>query len=295
MRKDASKIGTVAIYQLKINLENIRPPIWRRVQVPGAILLPHLHHLIQTVMGWEDAHLHAFRVGDTSYGQLDSDLDDWMQDERRIRLTQIAPAEKSKFRYEYDFGDDWRHLVVVEKILPAEVGQIYPVCLGGNVHVHRRTVEVDGDIPSFWRRSRIPSMSNTTSYWNGSAESLILKRSMWQRSIQNCERTFCSRLRDSRQNRYPVPGRSDVVLPDGSFTARSQNVGDEHLDRTALVVDCQIPGAIQQGIVAQSADEIAGTVKDQQGTLLDGAKGAIGGRNIAHQHKTSLQHTQSGG
>jgi hypothetical protein len=131
MRKSVSKTEPVAIYQLKITLEHIRPPIWRRIQVPGAVLLPHLHRLIQTVMGWEDAHLHAFRVGNTSYGQPDSDLNDWMQDERRVRLAQIAPAEKSKFRYEYDFGDDWHHIVVVEKISPVERGKIYPVCLTG--------------------------------------------------------------------------------------------------------------------------------------------------------------------
>ena len=79
----------------------------------------------------QDAHLHAFRVGNTSYGQPDSELDDWMQDERRVRLAQIAPAEKSKFRYEYDFGDDWHHIVVVEKISPVERGKTYPVCLAG--------------------------------------------------------------------------------------------------------------------------------------------------------------------
>ena len=131
MRKGTDESGKAAIYQLKITLEDIRPPIWRRVQVPGDILLPDLHHLIQVVMGWEDAHLHAFRVGNISYGQPDSELDDWMQDEGRIRLAQIAPAEKSKFRYEYDFGDDWRHMVVVEKLLPVAVGQNYPVCLTG--------------------------------------------------------------------------------------------------------------------------------------------------------------------
>lgn len=131
MRNSVSKTEPVAIYQLKITLEHIRPPIWRRMQVPGAVLLPHLHRLIQVVMGWEDAHLHAFRVGTIAYGLPDSELDDWMQDERRIRLSQIAPVEKSKFRYEYDFGDDWHHLVVVEKIAPVERGKIYPVCLAG--------------------------------------------------------------------------------------------------------------------------------------------------------------------
>lgn len=131
MRKATSQTRPVAIYQLKITLEQIRPPIWRRVQVPGTILLPHLHNLIQTVMGWDNGHLHAFQVGDISYGEPDPELDDWMQNELRVRLSQIAPVEKSKFRYEYDFGDGWSHLVVVEKILPVTEGQIYPICLTG--------------------------------------------------------------------------------------------------------------------------------------------------------------------
>jgi len=126
-----AKAETMTLYQLKITLDDVRPPIWRRVLLPADTPLPTLHHLIQTVMGWEDAHLHAFRVGETAYGQPDPDFDHWMQSEARIRLAQIAPAVKSKFRYEYDFGDDWQHTVVVEKILPAEAGQAYPLCLTG--------------------------------------------------------------------------------------------------------------------------------------------------------------------
>ncbi len=127
----ASKSKTGAIYQLKITLDELRPPIWRRVLVPASTLLPTLHHVIQTVMGWENAHLHAFRVGETTYGQPGSEMDDWMQSETRIRLAQIAPDVKSKVHYEYDFGDGWQHTVVVEKILPAEAGQPYPRCLIG--------------------------------------------------------------------------------------------------------------------------------------------------------------------
>ena len=95
------------------------------------ITLPKLHYLILAVMGWSGGHMHAFRVGDTSYGEPAPELDDWMQNENRIRLSQIAPVEKSGFRYEYDFGDDWQHAVVVEKILPAEKGKAYPLCVTG--------------------------------------------------------------------------------------------------------------------------------------------------------------------
>jgi hypothetical protein len=33
--------------------------------------------------------------------------------------------------YAYDFGDDWRHDIVVEKIAPAGPGVAYPRCTGG--------------------------------------------------------------------------------------------------------------------------------------------------------------------
>jgi len=125
------KTETGPIYQLKITLDEIKPPIWRRVQVPGTITLPKLHTVIQRVMGWQDYHMHAFRVGETNYGQPVADLVDYMVSENRVKLAQIAPVEKLKFHYEYDFGDDWQHTILVEKILPAEDGQKYPICLTG--------------------------------------------------------------------------------------------------------------------------------------------------------------------
>ncbi len=131
MRKALSKTETADIYQLKITLRGIRPPVWRRVLVSANMTLPKLHHLILGVMGWGGGHMHAFRVGDTSYGEPDPELDDWMENENRIRLSQIAPTAKSQFYYDYDFGDDWQHLIVVEKILPPEDGQSYPFCVTG--------------------------------------------------------------------------------------------------------------------------------------------------------------------
>lgn len=92
-------------YQLKISLDDVRPPIWRRVQTPASTSLPKLHQIVQRAMGWTNSHLHAFNVGTTTYGDPHPDLDDWMVNERGVRLSQIAPGEKSKVRYEYDFGD----------------------------------------------------------------------------------------------------------------------------------------------------------------------------------------------
>lgn len=119
------------VYQLKITLRGSKPPIWRRVMVPGKFSLYKLHQVIQRAMGWEDSHLHQFII-DGEYYSIPSS-DDWepVIDERRYALSRIARHEKSKFVYEYDFGDNWEHTILVEKILPAETGVEYPLCLKG--------------------------------------------------------------------------------------------------------------------------------------------------------------------
>jgi hypothetical protein len=119
------------IYQLKITLRDSKPPIWRRVLVPGKFSLYKLHQVIQIAMGWTDSHLHQFIVDDEYYS-IPSD-EDWgpVIDERRQTLSKMAPDEKRKFVYEYDFGDSWDHQILVEKILPSEAGTKYPVCIKG--------------------------------------------------------------------------------------------------------------------------------------------------------------------
>ncbi len=126
--------ATNTIYQLKVTLWGSKPPIWRRIQTPGSTSLADLHRIIQAAMGWEAHHLHQFSAGDTVYGAPEPAKDDQafeMRDERRARLDQVAPAEGSKFTYQYDFGDGWDHNITVEKILEPEPGARYPRCLAG--------------------------------------------------------------------------------------------------------------------------------------------------------------------
>jgi len=120
----------VPIYQIKVTLKDSKPPIWRRIQVPCNITLAELHYILQAVMGWWDYHLHQFIVGQTYYGVPHPDYGLEMRDESQVRLNQIAD-EGSKFVYEYDFGDSWEHVLLVEKALPPEPGQQYPVCVKG--------------------------------------------------------------------------------------------------------------------------------------------------------------------
>ena len=123
----------VPIYQIKVTLEGSKPPIWRRILVPINITLGELHHILQAVMGWWDYHLHQFIVGGTYYGVPHPDYDDYleMRDESQVKLNEIVAGEGFKFRYEYDFGDGWLHQLVVEKVLPPESGQQYPMCVKG--------------------------------------------------------------------------------------------------------------------------------------------------------------------
>src|ERR1051325_11964417 len=90
------------MYQMKITLKGIRPPIWRRVRVPGTIRLADLHHVIQTGFGWTDTHLHQFGIGGTSYGQPD-DFDQVVADENAVTLAQVAGSRTKYFEYVYDF------------------------------------------------------------------------------------------------------------------------------------------------------------------------------------------------
>ncbi|HEX6094660.1 MAG TPA: plasmid pRiA4b ORF-3 family protein [Dongiaceae bacterium] len=120
------------LYQLRIELLHIKPPIWRRLLVPGAVKLHRLHAMLLWTMGWSGGHLHEFMFGEDHYGQPDPDFDMGppLQREDRVSLAAALGARKS-FLYLYDFGDGWEHRVTVEKILPAVPGLQLPQCLGG--------------------------------------------------------------------------------------------------------------------------------------------------------------------
>lgn len=122
------------IYQIKVALEESKQPIWRRVLVHSDITLAQLHTIIQVVMGWTNSHLHQFIVDGTYYGLPHPDYEDMgmeMHDERQVKLNQIVREQGDTFRYEYDFGDSWLHILEVEDIQEPEAGQTYPRCIKG--------------------------------------------------------------------------------------------------------------------------------------------------------------------
>ena len=128
-----SKKASPLTYQLKITLMEIRPPIWRALQVPSSIKMCCLHSALQVVMGWKDSHLHEFEKDGKRWGivQLyeDGDLD--VTDDGDVTLADVLKSEGDSVTYLYDFGDYWQHEVVLEKIIRvADVVKV-PICLSG--------------------------------------------------------------------------------------------------------------------------------------------------------------------
>ena len=122
-----------AAFQLRIQLEDIKPVVWRRLLVPGSVRLSKLHDMFQVAMGWTNSHLHSFKVGDVSYGMnLEDDWDDELDevDEKTVTVLQATRGHR-RFRYVYDFGDNWRHDVVIEDEIHSPHGLKFAVCVEG--------------------------------------------------------------------------------------------------------------------------------------------------------------------
>jgi len=130
------KADPKALYQFKITLLEIHPPIWRRIQVKDCTL-DKLHEHIQTAMGWTNSHLNQFKIGEQLYGDPllmeDNFVEFGYQDSTTTMLSEIIPRSSKplRFLYEYDFGDGWEHEVLFEGCPKIDEGGQYPVCLEG--------------------------------------------------------------------------------------------------------------------------------------------------------------------
>jgi hypothetical protein len=117
------------VYQIKVALRGAKPPIWRRLQVPADISLAQLHGVLQVAFDWDDSHLHVFETPYGEFGTADAELG--RRPEARVTLEQVAAGIKSTIRYTYDFGDDWEHEILVEKVVDRDKAASYPRCTDG--------------------------------------------------------------------------------------------------------------------------------------------------------------------
>ncbi len=118
-------------YRLKVTLQEVRPPIWRRFTVRDDVTLLKLHELLQIIMGWTDSHLHQFVAGGMRLSCPEFDLPPPQRDEGRVRLRDVLKKPNDRLVYEYDFGDGWEHAIVLEEVLAHEPRARYPVIFDG--------------------------------------------------------------------------------------------------------------------------------------------------------------------
>jgi hypothetical protein len=125
--------------RLVVTLEGIAPPVWRRLKVDAGLTMEKLHEVIQAGFGWTNSHLHVFEVGDERIG-VPYELEDIAtglvtRSGRIVRLADVIDLGFSRFTYEYDFGDSWRHTIEVEEVRPHQdeddEGDAWARCLGG--------------------------------------------------------------------------------------------------------------------------------------------------------------------
>ncbi len=117
--------------ELRIEVLNIEPLIWRKVLVAPDITLDALHLVIQGAMGWQDCHLHMFIIDDTKYEpQFEDDFEseEETQDEAKFKLSSLVKTN-SEFEYFYDFGDNWHHRIIVSGISDKKIEASH--CVGG--------------------------------------------------------------------------------------------------------------------------------------------------------------------
>jgi Plasmid pRiA4b ORF-3-like protein len=143
IKRETSSSGmtaTTQVYQFKLVLVGVEPPIWRRIQVPDTYSFWDLHVALQDAMGWLDYHLHVFRVPGPGTGEVEQigipDHDPFEGDQPTLPGWEI-PITRHFVRlgitvpYEYDFGDGWEHELTLEAIVPRQEGQKYPLCVDG--------------------------------------------------------------------------------------------------------------------------------------------------------------------
>ena len=151
------------IARVRIELREIEPTLWRRVDVPLTSTLLALHDIIQVTVGWTDSHLFEFVVGDRLYSELVPDdelVGRKIYDAAGIRLRTLIGRGVEQLLYVYDFGDNWRHDVFIEDVRDGEADVDYPAFVAGERAARPRTSEA---LPASCGSSRRPSIRSTTS------------------------------------------------------------------------------------------------------------------------------------
>jgi Plasmid pRiA4b ORF-3-like protein len=133
----------LCVYQFKVVLRGISPMIWRRLLLRSDQSIADLHYTIQIAMGWSI----PICIGFTSTGKITA------LHTREASLSPMTPnvffwpnlgfVFVNAFLYEYDFYDNWKHDIRLEKVLPLNSKRVFP---GDRGRSRPRTLEDLGPI-----------------------------------------------------------------------------------------------------------------------------------------------------
>jgi hypothetical protein len=126
------------IVRADVHIEDIEPPIRRILELPLDLNFAQLHEVLQAAFGWTDSHLHQFNLGGLTIGAPEFNEDDLdgprTFEASEVRLRDLTfpddPDPTLIVIYQYDFGDDWRHHIVLRR-QPREEAATYPRCVDG--------------------------------------------------------------------------------------------------------------------------------------------------------------------
>jgi len=122
-----------------VHIREIAPTISRSLELPVDLNFAQLHEVLQAAFGWTDSHLHEFNVGGLIVGAPEFD-EDGFSNHQTFEATEVwlrdlvFPYDEDdslRILYTYDFGDSWRHQIVMRRI-PAQPGVKYPRCIAGS-------------------------------------------------------------------------------------------------------------------------------------------------------------------
>ena len=132
-------LDDVRTYRVRVDLDRMSPPIWRRLELASDLRLDVVHEILQVAFGWTDSHLHRFSSGDDAHDLraeqylTEFDIDDGETGvaEEDVRLDQVLQDPGDRIFYAYDFGDNWQHTVRLEAVMPRADSAPRAVCTAG--------------------------------------------------------------------------------------------------------------------------------------------------------------------